>query len=409
MTAWRDVEVAAAEALEDGPTPDDLEAIRGATFTVEAVKEREAVTDHDVAAFVDVLSASAGPGGRWIHYGLTSSDVLDTALALQIRRAGVPIVAGARELGARRSPSGRASSPTRCASAARTACTPSRPRSASSSPATRSRPTATPSGWSAPSSRPRSARSPARSAPTRAHEPGYEARVLERLELRARGHLDPGRPARPPRRAAAGDRAGRRRARALRDRDPPPPAHRGARGRGAVPRRPEGLERDAAQAQPDHHRAHHRPRARAARLRAGGARERRAVARARHLALRRRARDPARRDDPARLHAAPRAAGRARDDRPRRPDGAQPRHHLRRAVLPDRAARARRGRDDARRGVPDRAGERPAGVGHADAAARRCSAEQDLGLDLDAIFDYARFTRHVPELLARLDEILVPA
>src|SRR3954462_7988431 len=98
MTAWRDVEVAAAEALEDGPSPADLEAIRAATFTVEAVKEREAVTDHDVAAFVDVLSASAGPGGRWIHYGLTSSDVLDTALALQIRRAGEIILPGAREL-----------------------------------------------------------------------------------------------------------------------------------------------------------------------------------------------------------------------------------------------------------------------------------------------------------------------
>ena len=91
MTAWRDVEVAAAEAL-DGPTEADLEAIRGATFTVEAVKEREAVTDHDVAAFVDVLAASAGPAGRWIHFGLTSSDVLDTALALQLRRAGEPIV-----------------------------------------------------------------------------------------------------------------------------------------------------------------------------------------------------------------------------------------------------------------------------------------------------------------------------
>ena len=97
MTAWRDVEVACAEALE-GPTKADLDAIRGATFTVEAVKEREKVTDHDVAAFVDVLGASAGEAGRWIHYGLTSSDVLDTALALQIRRAGEPIVAGAREL-----------------------------------------------------------------------------------------------------------------------------------------------------------------------------------------------------------------------------------------------------------------------------------------------------------------------
>src|SRR5215475_7726002 len=98
MTAWRDVEVAAAEALEDGPTPEDLEAIRGATFTVEAVKEREKVTDHDVAAFVDVLSASAGDSGRWIHFGLTSSDVLDTALALQLRAAGEIVVEGAREL-----------------------------------------------------------------------------------------------------------------------------------------------------------------------------------------------------------------------------------------------------------------------------------------------------------------------
>ncbi len=98
MRAWRDVEVAAAEALPEGPTVDDLEAIRRTTFTVEAVREREAVTDHDVAAFVDVLSASAGPAGRWIHYGLTSSDVLDTALGLQLQRAAIPILGGAREL-----------------------------------------------------------------------------------------------------------------------------------------------------------------------------------------------------------------------------------------------------------------------------------------------------------------------
>src|SRR5215212_5720799 len=98
MTAWRDVEVAAAEAL-DGPTPEDLEAIRAATFTVEAVKERERVTDHDVAAFVDVLSGSAGTeAGRWIHFGLTSSDVLDTALALQLRQAGSLLVPQARQL-----------------------------------------------------------------------------------------------------------------------------------------------------------------------------------------------------------------------------------------------------------------------------------------------------------------------
>jgi adenylosuccinate lyase len=99
MTAWRDVEVAAAEALE-GPTEAELEAIRGATFTVEAVKEREKVTDHDVAAFVDVLAASAGPAGRWIHFGLTSSDVLDTALALQLQRAAEVILPAARALAA---------------------------------------------------------------------------------------------------------------------------------------------------------------------------------------------------------------------------------------------------------------------------------------------------------------------
>jgi len=98
MEAWRAVEVAACEEME-GPGASDLEAIRGATFTVEAVDERERVTDHDVAAFVDVLSESAGqPAGRWIHFGLTSSDVLDTALALQLRAAGEEIVPGAHAL-----------------------------------------------------------------------------------------------------------------------------------------------------------------------------------------------------------------------------------------------------------------------------------------------------------------------
>jgi adenylosuccinate lyase len=97
MRAWRDVEVAACEAME-GPAPEELDAIRAATFTVEAVDEREKTTDHDVAAFVDVLSASAGAAGRWIHYGLTSSDVLDTALALQLKRAGEVVVPGARRL-----------------------------------------------------------------------------------------------------------------------------------------------------------------------------------------------------------------------------------------------------------------------------------------------------------------------
>jgi adenylosuccinate lyase len=97
MEAWRRVEVAACEAM-DGPGDAELEAIRAATFTVEAVNEREAITDHDVAAFVDVLSASAGDAGRWIHFGLTSSDVLDTALAVQLKAVGEIVLRGAREL-----------------------------------------------------------------------------------------------------------------------------------------------------------------------------------------------------------------------------------------------------------------------------------------------------------------------
>src|SRR4051794_41448849 len=106
MEAWREVEVAACAEMA-GPTPDELQAIGAATFTVQAVAERERVTDHDVAAFVDVLAASAGEAGRWIHFGLTSSDVLDTALALQLRSAGTVIVAGARVLAAARAQAAR--------------------------------------------------------------------------------------------------------------------------------------------------------------------------------------------------------------------------------------------------------------------------------------------------------------
>jgi adenylosuccinate lyase len=101
MESWRRVEVAASEELGEllgdgeGPTAAELEAIRGATFSVAQVDERERVTDHDLAAFVDVLGASAGHAGRWIHYGLTSSDVLDTALALQLRAVSEVILPGA--------------------------------------------------------------------------------------------------------------------------------------------------------------------------------------------------------------------------------------------------------------------------------------------------------------------------
>ncbi|HKI66045.1 MAG TPA: adenylosuccinate lyase [Solirubrobacterales bacterium] len=99
LETWLEVELAATEAwAEEGMVPAEAaEAARAnAAFTVEAVNERERVTDHDVAAFVDVVARSVGEHGRWIHYGLTSSDVLDTALAVQLRQAGEVVLASAR-------------------------------------------------------------------------------------------------------------------------------------------------------------------------------------------------------------------------------------------------------------------------------------------------------------------------
>jgi adenylosuccinate lyase len=96
--SWLEVELAATEAwAAEGVVPEEAarEAREKAAFTVEAVEEREKVTDHDVAAFVDVVAQSVGEHGRWIHYGLTSSDVLDTALALQLRKAGEALLASA--------------------------------------------------------------------------------------------------------------------------------------------------------------------------------------------------------------------------------------------------------------------------------------------------------------------------
>jgi adenylosuccinate lyase len=100
LDAWLQVELAVVDALaEQGVVPPtDADVIRDrASFTVEAVKEREKVTDHDVAAFVDVVAESVGDAGRWVHHGLTSSDVLDTALALQLSQAGLLLCGGAAD------------------------------------------------------------------------------------------------------------------------------------------------------------------------------------------------------------------------------------------------------------------------------------------------------------------------
>src|ERR671938_2111652 len=92
LARWLDVELAALEAwAEVGAIPADaVAAIRAGAHvpTPERVAELERVTDHDTAAFVDAVTEQLGPEGRWVHFGLTSSDVVDTALSLQIQEAG---------------------------------------------------------------------------------------------------------------------------------------------------------------------------------------------------------------------------------------------------------------------------------------------------------------------------------
>src|SRR3954451_8605399 len=98
LARWFDVELAALDAwAELGAVPAaDVAALpAGATVPApERVAEIEQTTDHDLAAFVDAVAEQVGPEGRWFHYGLTSSDVVDSALALQIRDAGGLIVQG---------------------------------------------------------------------------------------------------------------------------------------------------------------------------------------------------------------------------------------------------------------------------------------------------------------------------
>jgi adenylosuccinate lyase len=98
LARWLDVELAALDAWAAvGVVPPEAAAEireRAVPPTPARVAEIEERTQHDVAAFVDAVAEQLGPVGRWFHYGLTSSDVLDTALALQIREAGALVLQG---------------------------------------------------------------------------------------------------------------------------------------------------------------------------------------------------------------------------------------------------------------------------------------------------------------------------
>src|SRR5262247_1592853 len=93
---WLDVEIAVCEVHADnGVIPRDaLEQIKSrARFSVERINEIEKITRHDVIAFTTALAENIGEASRFVHYGLTSSDVVDTANALLLREAAQLILA----------------------------------------------------------------------------------------------------------------------------------------------------------------------------------------------------------------------------------------------------------------------------------------------------------------------------
>ncbi len=238
LARWLDVELAALDGwAEVGAVPGRRRRPRSArtpaTPTAERVAEIEETTDHDLAAFVDAVAEQLGPEGRWVHYGLTSSDVVDTALALQLRDAGELVLRGIdRALAA--------------VVAARRGAPPHdlhRPLARHPRRADDVRLEARRLGVRArPGARP--ARARARAVPRRPavgdgrhlrrDRPGGGADRVRASRSRARPGVDAGDRARPARRAAGGARPLRHVAGPIRDRDPPPCPHRGARGRGAV-------------------------------------------------------------------------------------------------------------------------------------------------------------------------------
>jgi adenylosuccinate lyase len=87
---WLQVEIAAVDAMAHaGLVPDDAarDIRTRAAFTIERIEAIEEITQHDVIAFTTAVAEHVGPSARWLHFGLTSSDVIDTAQALQMREA----------------------------------------------------------------------------------------------------------------------------------------------------------------------------------------------------------------------------------------------------------------------------------------------------------------------------------
>src|SRR5918996_3560273 len=98
---WLEVELAATDVMaEAGIVPADAaqELRSKGAFDIQRIEEIEQTTQHDVIAFTTAVAEKVGPAARWLHFGLTSSDVVDTAQAIQMRSACALIVKGVAAL-----------------------------------------------------------------------------------------------------------------------------------------------------------------------------------------------------------------------------------------------------------------------------------------------------------------------
>src|SRR5213083_2479171 len=87
---WLEIETLACEAMAESgqiPKEDAAEIRKKARFSIPEIAEIEKRTNHDVIAFLENVAMSVGPAARWMHQGLTSSDILDTTLAVQLTEA----------------------------------------------------------------------------------------------------------------------------------------------------------------------------------------------------------------------------------------------------------------------------------------------------------------------------------
>mgnify|MGYP003335950169 CR=1 FL=1 len=101
LARWLEIEILACEAMASRriiPRQDARTIRRRAKFNLRQVQKNEARTKHDVLAFLEEVASHVGPAGRWIHQGLTSSDILDTTLAWQLRDAADLLIEGVRKV-----------------------------------------------------------------------------------------------------------------------------------------------------------------------------------------------------------------------------------------------------------------------------------------------------------------------